>query len=215
MSLQKEDEQQLTLLFKKQKELDPKTQAYVQNKEDIVRFLWKKLYNKMEAYRRTWQRRYQLDESDCESLMSECLLLSVNNYDISKGNCKFTSFFWTMAGQIFKNHLSYLYAQKRTPASVRSGDKVVFQNVPFGSDTTTLFDLVPERARTPEQVLETKLLVEHIFNNATTRQKQVLVRLFLGEKYQDISQKLNISPSTITNLLKQLREKYVDYRSSV
>ncbi len=209
MSLTSQDEQALRGLFHKQKTLRPDTEEFTQNKETIIKFVWVKLGPKMNAYRRTWQRRYQLDGSDCESLMSECLWLSVNNYDISKGQCKFTSFFWTMAGQLFKNHLSYLYAQKRTPAKERAGDKTVFDRSSSGAEATTLFDIVSDKSKTPGEVLNAKLMIEHIFDHATTRQKQVLVRLYLGQKYHEISKHLGISPSTITNLLKQLREKFV------
>lgn len=214
MSLTHQDEQTLSALFRKQKVLNPLSPEYLQNKESIIKFVWRKLTPKMEAYRQIWQRRYNLDDSDCQSLMAECLLAAVDRYDISRGHCKFTSFFWTTVSRLFKNHLSYLYARKRTPKAVFSGDKTLRNRGAIDTETT-LFDTIGEHTQTFEEILNAKLLVMRIFQNATTKQQHVLVRLLLGEKYHEISNKLNISPSTITNLLKQLRKQYLNFRNEV
>ncbi len=221
MSFTKKEESKLNILFKIQEHLPHESEEYLKNRDRIVNIVLNRLHPKMNACQRTWMKKHQLDDSDCASLMQECLLASVDGYKISRGNCKFTSFFWTVTSQLFKNYLSHLHAQKRMPHTPQEGEAPVFTPVCsyFASkdseSSLTLLDILAEKQQTLDDSLNTKLLLEKIYSEATGKQKQILKRLFLGKRYQEIGQGLNISPSSICNILKQIRKKYETFEKDL
>jgi DNA-directed RNA polymerase specialized sigma24 family protein len=219
MSFTQAEEQKLTTLFKEQEVLDKRSSKYLANRNEIAALIENRLKSKMTACWKTWQYKYHLDESDCESLMYECLLTSIDNYRISRGNCKFTSFFWTITGQLFKNYLGYLYAQKRSPSKVIAGDSTPSfsdsSDVLSSSEMVSVFDNISDKRTSVEDLYHAKLLVEKIYKGATNKQKQILKRLYVGKRYQEISTALKICPSTITNILKKLKEGYESLEKEV
>jgi DNA-directed RNA polymerase specialized sigma24 family protein len=213
------DEQELSELFIRQEHLQLRSEAYYSNREIITQKLLPKIKTEMQKAQYSWQHRFNLDAAECESLMYESLLLAIDSYQISRGKCKFMSFFWTVVSQVFKNYLSKIYAQKRTP---RMQNTDIFSSVcslsyPITSnkdETISLSDLISEDFTTDKR-LNHRFLLEQIYKNATLKQKRVLKRLFIGKSYSEVGKALHMSPSDICNIVKQLREKYLSLNNQL
>ena len=210
------DEQELSELFTRQEHLLPQSETYYSNREVITQKLLPKIKTEMQRAQYSWQHKFNLDGAECESLMYESLLLAIDTYQISRGKCKFMSFFWTVVSQVFKNYLSKIYAQKRMP---RMQNTDIFSSVcslsyPIDSnkddETISLSDLISENF-TGDKRLQHKLLLEQIYKSATSKQKRVLKRLFIGKSYSEVGKALHLSPSDVCNIVKQLREKYSSF----
>jgi RNA polymerase sigma factor (sigma-70 family) len=211
------DETKLVELFKEQEILKMTDEKYLANRDVIMNVVLKSLPGKLQACQSYWSRTYRLDADECESLMWESVLTAIDTYKISRGKCKFTSFLWTVTAQIFKNYLSKIYAQKRTPRMKQGlGLKPVFAPIYSLSEysdraedegTQTLEDTLTDTVDI-EQIAHDKLLVSNIYRQATKKQQRILKRLFVGKSYSEVGKVLHMSPSDICNLVKQLREQH-------
>jgi RNA polymerase sigma factor (sigma-70 family) len=231
MGLPKQLEQEVNDVFRQQEQLPSDSFRYQQNRNLLAKKLMLALKSAMQSCVRYWVGKYRIDMSDAESLVSESLLFAIDNFEISRGKCKFMSFFWTVNSQIFKNHLSKIYAQKRMPQVLvgldsiinpeDSNQKALFSKLyslskPIDDDekSTTLENVIGDKTSS-ENYLHYKLLVEKIYKEATPKQKRVLKRLYFGRSYSEAGKKIGLSPSDICNLVKKIREKHSDLQNSL
>lgn len=223
MAITKWVENEINTIFAQQEKLDPQGLTYQKNKELLARKLLKVLGNSIKSCIQYWVSKYRIDSSDAESLIYESLLFAIDNFKISRGHCKFTSFFWTVNSQTFKNHLSKIYAQKRTPQALlpltgniqsEINKKGIFAPLySFSSqledeDTSITLENIIKDSSTFEIFLQHKLLLEKIYNEATPKQKRVIKRLYFGKSYTEVGKQLKMSASDICNLVKKVRIKY-------
>jgi len=214
------NEKKLRKLFKRQETLTPMNEEYYKNREFLMRKLLKEMKGALIAKQIEWQNKYHIDSAEAESLIYESLLTTIDTFKPSKGNCKFTSFFWTVTSQIFKNYLSKIYAQKRTPRFPLKSLNTIEPEQPQFAPTYSLQSMDDEKQwlslqetiqdeEIPiEKHLHHKFLLEKIYNEATSKEKTVLDHLYKGESYSVVGKFLNLAPSDICNIVKNIRLRY-------
>ena len=222
MSLSKTEEATLKSLFIRQEILSPTDPEYLQNRDVIARLFLKRFQPDLQKAERSWQRKYRLDADECQSLLQLSLLTAIDAFKISRGNCKFTSFFWTITSQMFKNYMSQIYAQKRMPRIIKNAEEDQFApihslSLPHyysGDDNSgegeqfPLLEKLPQDEFRMEKKLHHSLVLKKIYDQATPKQKRVLKRLYTGRKYREVGQMLKMSPSDVCNVVKQIREQH-------
>lgn len=220
MTLNKQDEAELVEIFRKQEKMTSKTPEYLANRDIIMNKVLQKLKPSINACLRFWNQKYHVDLAEGESLIYYNLLYAIDAFKPSKGKCKFNSFFWTVNSELFKNYLSKVYAQKRMPRHKDiTTNKVVFSPT-LSLSATMDVDNDKDDMEKPdfmgsitdnndlERDTHCKLLFEKIMKDATPKQRRILESLYSQKTYKEIGRPLNMTPSDVCNVLKQIRRKY-------
>lgn len=239
--LSSEDEKKIRKMFSKKAKLelaskkDPsKEKLYFKCREDIILFTYRKLEPALHARAETWATRGYCDRADAVSMIQEHLVQAVDKFKPERGNCKWTSFLWTVSNRSFSNFLSSNNRKKRNPRSswVQDSDPVIplDSTISKGSigerylislDETTSASLeLDETALTIadtvvdpynfEDAFQFETLLNSIHERCTDEQKLLLQLLQENYTYKEIAKHLNIPPTTVSRHIQTLRRKLKD-----
>jgi len=213
MSLTKDNELKVQNLFRTKRNYIKESEEYLDIRNNIAKFLLAALRSDIQSCIHFWHSRYNIDMSEGESLVYENLLQAIDCYQVDRGKCKFSSFFWTVNSCLFKNYLTRIYAQKRAPQVTVDGKRdlqpiySMSQEIFQDNDNVTLEDTIQDRFCL-EDYLHNKLLLEKIYKQVSPKHKRVLKRLFFGRTYNEIGKVLDMTPSDICSLLGRLRKRF-------
>jgi RNA polymerase sigma factor (sigma-70 family) len=222
---------QVVELLRKQSTLEINSENYYENRSLIVELILKSLRPALMSCVYNWKNKYRIDESDGESLIYQNLLHTINTYNPEKANGMFIKFFWNVNSSMFKNYLTKIYAQKRTPQAIEdTGDKMQktffaisslsspVNDISSTNSSNDYSDVLESVIRDPnsfEQCLEYKATFKKLYSRATPKQKRVLKRLFFGRTYSEIGKSLSMSVPQVYNLLKKMKIKNQDLKNEL
>lgn len=229
----------LAIMFAKkerlQKEfaLDPtKEQVYLLQRNLITEYIMRCMGPALEARIRTWVSRKYCEEDVARSLVYEHVLITVDKYCPSRGNCSVSSFLWTISNRAFANHINTAKRQKRDPRTAqlaRGEDEESLVSIDLevtnqvkerflvsldeptsslddSSYRLTLADVVPDPARIDE-ALTFELLLKTIHKHCSEQQKAIVSLLQQNFTYKEIADQLGCTAGIVSRQIQQLRKK--------
>lgn len=222
----------LAIMFKKKEQLQKdfkvdlsKEQAYIRQRNVIAEYIMKCMKPALEARIKTWTIRHYCEEADARSLVYEHVLIAVDKYCPSRGNCSVSSFLWTVSNRAFANHISATRRQKRDPRPHPPGENMFAPQI--SSDHTqryivsldetvsvsdgagvplVLGDVIPDTKQI-DDALAIELLLKFIHKKCDPDQKILLSLLQQNYTYKEIAAQMNTDAGTISRQIQQLRKK--------
>lgn len=220
--------------IQKEFKLDPtREQAYLRQRNAIIEYVLKCMGPALEARIKTWVTRKYCSEADARSLVYEHVLITVEKYCPSRGNCSVSSFLWTVSNRAFSNFVSAAKRQKRDPQSAilatseeeaivpldLTADQVVSarerllvsldETGPYSGESSTgstLADVVPDPTQMDES-LNFNMILEKVNSYCTDQQKVLLLLLQQNYTYKEIAKQVGATPGTVSRQIQQLRKK--------
>lgn len=150
----------------------------------------------------SWNNSFTYD--DAYSYVLENLMESVERYKSTKKPfCKFTSFFWMYNKNLLRNKLKKTRAAKRDARKTHSLDALISS---WGDD-----DDAPryDTFGCDEDMFEgfsNRTMLKELYDGATSKQKQILKRLYFGYSQSDIAKALGVTGTNINTVIRRLRK---------
>lgn len=204
---------------------DPLGEAqYLKYRNAIVVFVLDRLGPALRARIKTWTVRHYCEDAEAESFVYEHVLMAVDKYKLGRGNCKFSSFLWTLSNRAFANHISATRRQKRDPRPHPPGENMFApqsndhsQRYIVSLDETVsvsdgsgvplvLGDVIPDTKHI-EDALAIELLLKFIHKKCDPDQKILLSLMQQNYTYKEIAALMNTDAGTISRQIQQLRKK--------
>lgn len=212
--------------------LDPtREQAYITQRNAIVEYIMKCMKPALEARIKTWVTRHYCNEADARSQVYEHVLITVDKYCPSRGNCSVSSFLWTISNRAFSNFISAAKRQKRDPQSASTSleqevlvpldmdastlgvvkERLLVsldESAPYGEEgsSATLADIVQDPTQI-EDSLNFSTILELVDSHCTEHQRTLLSLLQQNYTYKEIAKQVGATPGTISRQIQQLRKK--------
>lgn len=228
----------LALLFKKKERLQlefkqdsQKEQAYIRQRNIIIEYIMKVMGPALEARIKTWTSRKFCDEADARSQVYEHVLIAVDKYCPSRGNCSVSSFLWTVSNRAFSNFISAGKRQKRDPQSASialNEDPIVTIDLEVTAPlevkerflvsldesgpqtdnikTLTIADTIADPV-CMEDSLTFNSIMTTIQTQCTDQQQKILSMLQQNYTYREIADEIGTTSSLVSRQIQQLRKK--------
>lgn len=206
---------------------------YYSHREQMILFVFKKFKPALDARIQTWVVRNYCNQPDAESLVYEHVIMAVDKFKPERGNCKFSSFLWTLSNRAFSNFISASRRQKRDPqsASLAISDEEVLvplditastidsvrerllvsldESSPYGNEgnsVSTLADTVPDPSQLDDS-LNFSMILELVDSHCTEQQRVLLSLLQQNYTYKEIAKRVGTTAGTVSRQIQQLRKK--------
>jgi RNA polymerase sigma factor (sigma-70 family) len=159
-----------------------------------------KLGDWIDALARGWDNHFTQEAA--VSFIYEDLLEAADRYNPTVSPpCKFTSFFCFHSNNMMRNRVKWEGARKRDQSKNSSLDSY-FENAEKESKTLKEFIVKDERL---DEQLDKRMMLKKIYSKATSKQRMILKRLYLGYTQNEVAQRLGISGTNVNMQLRQLR----------
>ena len=173
----------------------------------IIEEVIKDVPDLLEAIAYSWNNSFSYDEA--RSYILENLMEATERYKTTKVPfCKFTSFFWMYNKNLLRNRLKTSRAAKRDRRKTFSLDAIISPRED-DNDNQRRYDMFSSGEDFVEDLAIASLL-KSLYSNATTKQKRVLKRLYLGYSQSDIARALGVTGTNINTVIKRLRKELID-----
>lgn len=212
------------LLEQAMKDDATKAEEFYQYRNQIIFFVMDRLGPALAARIKTWTVRRYCEEADAQSLVYEHVVMAVDKFKPERGNCKFSSFLWTVSNRDFGNFLNAAKRQKRDPgavvpidSTVEPGQIVKKEKYLVSLDETitqsedyvgegTLADLIADK-QPIDKDLNLSLLVDLIYQYCTDQQKVIVDLIQQEYTYKEIAEHLNSTPAVVSRQIQCLKQK--------
>ncbi len=208
------NEERLKELFKQRDQVSKKfttthkfTKAYSQSLDDIMREVLAQLGPEFKQFPRIWKGRIFIEYSDAEALIYDGILKAIHQYKLNSGQCKFSSFLWTIVGQQFKRHETFM-KQKRHDVSLEEPlEHLTKETVEDLQEKDVHFSYKGEDD-TFTKSLEITDSLRYLTSKVSSQEKNVLNQLKQQVPVEKIAKHYGVPASTMRYKINTFRRKW-------